>query len=184
MSRFSAAMVSAMSRVAIRPEAQAGAPGQAAILVRGSAASVTKPRVAAVCWSERQAVGERPIKTSARPGARRISVAPRVKARCVSSTSFCAGMLPKGRPMPRAMPSVRSKTPMGKLAGTGRRSTAPPSVLPEGGAKRCQLARDLNCRSVKSLAWASRPFSATIRRIATAILRAASSSTMTSSVAV
>ena len=50
MSAFSAAMVSAMSRVAIRPEAQAGAPGQAAMRVRGSAASVTKPRVAAVCW--------------------------------------------------------------------------------------------------------------------------------------
>ena len=114
MSPASLAISSAMFRVAMWPEAQAGAPGQAAIFVRGSAGSVTKPSEAAALRSSAQAVRRGRGRAECGCGAKRISEAPSDGGALCERDEFFGRHAAEGQGDGEGVwPSVRAKMPMG-----------------------------------------------------------------------
>ena len=127
------ARAAASWRAAMKPDAQAGAPGQAAIRRRGSAASTMKPSSAAAAARPGARAGGTPISISTRSGAGRIDAHTVARRR--------GGRARRAHRPRHVRTAARCRARARHRAADAVRPSAPAVCVPELAPARCRIAR-------------------------------------------
>ena len=140
------ASAAASRRASMKPDAQAGAPGHAAMRRRGSPAHTTKPSRSTAVVSASAFSEETPISISARSGTGQIDRAPWMDARRASSAIAPAWAWPKASAIPSASdPSRRRWRPI--ISAGGRRGG-----IAAGSIRNCERSAPMPWERSKSAA--------------------------------
>ena len=158
----------AISRAAMRPDAQAGAPGQATMRRRGSSAGLTINRAARFAHQRAGVAPVKPDQQQSRPGAGRTSRARRVRrAHATRSAIVFASAWPNGKCRRRA------RTP------SSRRRMHPDHLRPVRGCRRGRIPAQVRQRHRMRASPSARSTSACARdRRVAAIVRSISTTTL------